>query len=110
MDVTDSEQLPLFGAPPGRCWDVVLTITAPHADQHGHVRITAMSENRKEPMHLRVTSLAADQMAIAVGYFIPIALAGHHVDARRMRAMMWRVHRQLGIAGWEVAIRGCGKG
>lgn len=110
MPEYEEDQIELFGAPRGEITEFVLTVSPPDATQRGSVRMTAFCVMRKAPMHLRITSLASDQMALAVGYVVPLALKAHYVNGDRFKAHVWQVYRRLGIAGWEVEIRGCGKG
>lgn len=106
--VDDGEQLQLFGAGPGRITEVHLAVEQPYQGRAGLVRLTVTTEMRQDPMHLRITSLKADQMATAVGYVVPITLKSAWCTPTTMRAQMWALQRRLGVAGWEVSLRGCG--
>jgi hypothetical protein len=110
MVETDGEQQALFGAGPGPVVEACMTVIPPREGQMGEVRFTAWSGMRKDPMHLRVTSIRADQMAVAVGYAVPLAIKAHYVGPQTLKKHIWQVYRRLGIAGWEVEIRGCGRG
>ena len=110
MRTDDEEQMALFGAGPGPVTEATMKVSPPHEGQLGAVAFTATTGMRKDPMHLRITSIRADQMAVAVGYVVPLALKAHYVGPQTLKKHLWAVYRRLGIAGWEVDIRGCGKG
>lgn len=101
--------LQLFGAAAAAVGECTLTVRPPRNGQLGSVYIEASEPMHRTPMSLLVQSLSAEQMATSVGVLVPIILGAHWKSTPALKRHFWAAFRQLGIAGREVAIKGCGK-
>lgn len=98
----------LFGSLPGPAQHYVLTVRLPDDDEKGYIELGIKVENRREAMRLQTWSLSMEQMHTTLGFYIPLIVKATYVGTAMMRRHMWATYTQLGIAGREVTISGCG--
>ena len=99
----------LWGTGPGPVETCTIIVVNPAEGRYGSVMAEVRTGMRRDPMRLRVEGLAADQMASTLGYFIPLIVKAHYVNAPTLRRHFWAVHNALGLSGRQVKITGAGQ-